>query len=75
MPASPSATRVTVEQVAYSECACHCQVAGLRAILIEEDTYTNGTSIPTDERRGCYVEPIGTTVRVPMLKSEAGWPR
>lgn len=75
MPASPNASRVTVDQVAYSECASHCQVAGLRAVLIEEDTYYNGRPIPAGERRGCYVEPIGTTVRVPMLKVEAGWPK
>lgn len=62
--------------VAHSECAMHCQVAGLECHVIEEDRYHNGTEIPEEKRDGCFV--IATTPRmggqrIPMLKAEAGW--
>jgi hypothetical protein len=65
--------RVTVP---YSEAAMHCRVAGRELDAFEEDTYMNGEEIPLSKRNGCYVMFYNATagvVRIPLLKSEAGW--
>lgn len=71
MPPSDSAVRTTLK-IPYSEVAMHVGIAGKELIAIEEDTFYNGETIPEDARCGCYVmDEKG--VRIPMLKSEAGW--
>lgn len=73
MPSSENAERRTID-IAYSECAMHCGVAGRMLEVVEEDIFCNGKTIPVNERRGCYVISNGAEFHsVPMLKSEAGW--
>jgi len=72
MPSSKNAERRIIN-IAYSECAMHCGVAGRTLEVVEEDLFMNHRTIPNNKRDGCYVISTTTNARIPMLKSEAGW--